>query len=265
MGYKIVPSQGDPFKQDVDPVQARTRQILGEDSGNAFWPTGETTTPAGRKGMALESAVLNYELGGLATNLAKAFMGPGDALMGRSTSEEMEDSARSTALLLGGSGLPAAGENALGIMGGRIRSGGAATERSGYPLDWPKDWSGKKNSWAVFKTPRGTEYRVGFNKEPGGTDSYMVFNAVIGDEEKQELTKLEPNSAHKVLATVLNSTEEYLKRNPEVKTLQFDADLNEPSRVSLYRLVARSLSTDVEERTIGHYMRFRVAVPEIQR
>ncbi len=277
MGYRIVPAQGDPFggAKAGRPHRGAAR-AGGVRAGAAAVARAESYgRPQGSLGADVGALAggggmgLGQEIGGIATSLASAFKAPGDILAGRLKEGDprFEESARDAAGMLGG-GLLGAEEGAAGMFGGRLRSGAGATERSGFDFTWPDKWKGPKKDWATFTTDDGSEFRVGFFKEPGNREAYIAFNAVLDGEEKDELTGLAGNTAHKVLSTVLNTTEHYLRENPRVKNLSFDADANEPSRVLLYRLLARKLSKNVEERPVQltgsdkNYIRFRVRIPD---
>lgn len=155
----------------------------------------------------------------------------------------------------------------MGIFGGKGVTAADRATAGSYPIKMVKtddDVGGAYSSqMATFHSRdqagrQAEKYNVYF--EPHGPDK-LEFH--FGNDDPMNpaaanngITNLEPRTAPKVFASVLEAAKQHLDENPQYKSVEIKADNSETSRVKLYRALARRFSSTVEETQDGGYTHF---------
>ena len=91
-----------------------------------------------------------------------------------------------------------------------------------------------------FEFPRGNSYaEISFGlmeiEDPEEND-IPEFKWKISDSGGNEI---------KIFSTVITIIKDYLRKHPEIDTIEFSSDLDEPSRVKLYDTMSKKLSNNI--------------------
>jgi hypothetical protein len=197
-----------------------------------------------------------------APGIYSAVTGPGDALYGRDTAASLENRAIAAAPTLAGIGSPAAEEGALGVFGGK---GAAGEAKAAYPVKMVKtdDTAGGvySDTMATFYSRdaagrQSEKYNVYFEPKGNSFEFHFSNDDPMNEAGNAGITNLEPRTAPKVLASVIDAARQHLEEHPEYKTVEIKADNSDPSRVKLYGALARRFSSSVHTEVDSGYTRF---------
>lgn len=112
----------------------------------------------------------------------------------------------------------------------------------------------------TFKPKGGSKISVTIFHE--GSTGHVTFQRVKDEEEK--MTGEHPTTAAKVLGTVRHIVAYHMKKFPEIKTIKFEADKKEPSRVRAYNTLAKRFggNADMKDKRYASYEFPNAAVAE---
>ena len=102
---------------------------------------------------------------------------------------------------------------------------------------------------AKFETDNGEEYRVQVHNV--GRHAHVDFFREAPDF--LGVTGTEPHTASKVFGTVKNIIKDHLAKHPKVSHVSFQSDNDEPSRIKLYRHMAKRIDSNFRESSRPDY------------